>query len=155
MDSRRPPTLLGLSSYLAGHVSRIGHRGLVEALSSHGLRLPHFAVLSALNDFGPLAQHDLSDHLGLNRSHLVGYLDDLEQAGFVSRTRDPADRRRQLVVLQPSGIDLFARLAGLAEESEAAELSMLTASDRRTLARLLKTIVIAHDRAYDQRAIEE
>ncbi len=50
----RPPTLLALPSYLAGHVARIGHRALVEALKEYDLRLPHFAVLVGLGDFGPL-----------------------------------------------------------------------------------------------------
>ncbi|MFE7788806.1 hypothetical protein [Streptomyces sp. NPDC057460] len=51
----RPPSLLALPSYLASHVARIGHLLLVDALAEHDLRLPHFAVLTGLSDFGPLA----------------------------------------------------------------------------------------------------
>src|SRR5690625_3702914 len=94
---QRPPTLLTLPSYLAAHVAKIGRRALVDALSAHGLRLPHFATLTALSDFGPLTQHVLADRLDLNRSHLVGYLDEIERRGLVRRERDPDDRRRQRV----------------------------------------------------------
>src|SRR6476646_6943203 len=94
---RRPPTLLGLPSYLAGHVSTIGKGPLVKELTGRGLRLPHFAVLVGLHDFGAVAQHELAERLGFNRSHLVGYLDHLEHAGHIARTRDPDDRRRQFV----------------------------------------------------------
>jgi DNA-binding MarR family transcriptional regulator len=145
MESPRPPTLLALASYLAGHVSRIGHRGLVDALAEQQLRLPHFAVLAALHDFGSLAQHELADRLGLNRSHLVGYLDDLEAASHVARERDTSDRRRQTVVLEPSGARLFVTLTRLAKEYEATSLGALTAAEQRTLARLLQRVVIADD----------
>jgi DNA-binding MarR family transcriptional regulator len=147
MDSSRPPTLLALSSYLAGHVSRIGHRGLVEALAEHGLRLPHFAVLCALSDFGPLAQHDLANRLGLNRSHLVGYLDNLEQAGHLTRERDALDRRRQHVKLKPSGTALFTELADIAKSAEADNLRALTRTERHTLAQLLRKVVNADDQS--------
>jgi len=114
----RPPTLLALPSYLAGHVARIGHRGLVAALAEVDLRLPHFAVLTGLSDFGPLAQHALADRLGLNRSHLVGYLDLLERRGFVRRERDPEDRRRQRVALTADGLALVGRLQDVAHRSQ-------------------------------------
>jgi DNA-binding MarR family transcriptional regulator len=154
MGSMRPPTLLSLSSYLAGHVSRIGHRALVEALASEGLRLPHFAVLAGLSDLGPLPQHELADRLRLNRSHLVGYLDVLEAAGHVSRERDTGDRRRQTVALEASGAELFASLSTLAEEQEAAALSVLTSRERGTLTELLRRIVVADDESHRSAAAE-
>src|ERR687896_887656 len=95
----RPPSLLALPSYLAGNVARIGHRRLIEALAERELRLAHYAVLAALSDFGALAQHELADRLDLNRSHLVGYVDHVEQRGLVRRDRDPDDRRRIRVTL--------------------------------------------------------
>jgi DNA-binding MarR family transcriptional regulator len=143
--SPRPPTLLALPSYLAGHVARIAHRGLVEALAQHGLRLPHFAVLAALGDFGPLAQHELADRLGLNRSHLVGYLDELQRRDHVARERDPEDRRRQQVALQDPGRVLLRKLADIARKSEAEYLHALSADERQTLTDLLRRIVCSDD----------
>lgn len=142
---RRPETLLGLVSYVAGHVSRIGHRTLVAELAGHGLRLPHFAVLAGLHDFGSLTQHELADRLGLNRSHLVGYLDDLERDGLVSRTRDPSDRRRQLVQLEHAGQLLAAELIDGARAGEAANLAVLNTDELATLAGLLRRVVTADD----------
>lgn len=66
----RPPGLLALPSYLVSHVARLGHEALVDAVGQHGLRLPHFATLTALADFGPLPQHVLAERLGFQRSHL-------------------------------------------------------------------------------------
>ncbi|MCX4974655.1 MarR family winged helix-turn-helix transcriptional regulator [Streptomyces sp. NBC_00620] len=143
----RPPTLLALPSYLAGHVARIGHRTLVEALREHGLRLPHFAILAGLGDFGPLAQHELADRLGLNRSHLVGYLDEVEQQDLVHRERDPRDRRRQRVALTAAGETRLEELKKVADRSQADFLSDLSATERETLITLMRRIVTTDDRA--------
>lgn len=143
----RPPSLLALPSYLAGHVARIGHDALVEAVSRHGLRLPHFATLTALADFGPLPQHALADRLGFQRSHLGGYLDTVEERGLVRRTRDPADRRRQVVELTDEGTALQRRLWRVAERSQDSFLRGLTQEERDTLTTLLRRLLEADDRA--------
>jgi DNA-binding MarR family transcriptional regulator len=147
MDNElRPPTLLGLPSYLAGAAARVGHRLLVEALATHELRLPHFAVLTALSDFGPLPQHELADRLAINRSHLVGYLDDIEQRGLVQRERDPQDRRRQYVALTPSGRAQLRRLHDVALRSQAEFLQALTEHEQQTLITLLRRVLNANDK---------
>jgi DNA-binding MarR family transcriptional regulator len=141
----RPPTLLALPSYLAGHVARIARRGLEEALAEHGLRLPHFAVLTALADLGTMPQHELADRLGLNRSHLVGYLDEVEKRRLVSRGRDAADRRRQVVSLTAAGKELTERLAELARHSERELLGLLSDREYATLVALLRRTVVSDD----------
>ncbi|AXG82964.1 MarR family transcriptional regulator [Streptomyces paludis] len=147
MDSTtRPPSLLALPTYLISHVARLGHDILIAAVADHGLRLPHFATLTALADFGPLPQHVLADRLGLNRSHLVGYLDTLEERGLSRRTRDPADRRRQLVELTPEGEELQHRLLALAERAQEALLHELSPAERTTLTTLLRKVLDTGDR---------
>ncbi|GAA1303743.1 hypothetical protein GCM10009647_021230 [Streptomyces sanglieri] len=143
----RPPSLLALPSYLAGHAARIGHDALVEAVGQHGLRLPHFAALTALSDFGPLPQHVLADRLGFQRSHLGSYLDAIEERGLVRRTRDRADRRRQLVELTDEGVALQRRLWLVAEQSQDSFLGCFTQEERETLTTLLLRLVDADDRA--------
>jgi DNA-binding MarR family transcriptional regulator len=143
----RPPSLLALPSYLAGNVARIGHRLLLEALAEHDLRLAHFAVLAALSDFGPLAQHELADRLDINRSHLVGYVDYIEQLGLVRRDRDPEDRRRQRVALTAAGRELLRDLRAVAKRSQADFLSALSKSERETLLALLRKVLDASDEA--------
>ncbi|MFJ6567698.1 MarR family winged helix-turn-helix transcriptional regulator [Streptomyces sp. NPDC091292] len=144
----RPPSLLALPSYLVSHVARIGHDVLISAVAEHDLRLPHFAALTALADFGPLPQHVLADRLGLNRSHLVGYLDLVEERGLVRRTRDPADRRRQLVALTPEGERLQRQLLDVAERSQEGFLGELTSLERSTLIELLRRVLVADDRTH-------
>jgi DNA-binding MarR family transcriptional regulator len=141
----RPPSLLALPSYLAGNVARIGHRLLFDGLSQHDLRLVHFAILSALSDFGPLAQYELADRLAVQRTHLVGYLDEIEGRGLVRRERDPADRRRQRVALTRSGCELLRPLQEVAQRSQAEFLEVLSEAERETLIALLHRILRADD----------
>ncbi|HWD62028.1 MAG TPA: MarR family winged helix-turn-helix transcriptional regulator [Humibacter sp.] len=141
----RPPTLLGLPSYLAGHVSRIGHSTLVGELTSRGLRLPHFAILAGLHDLGSLPHNELADRLGLNRSHLVGYLDELEGKHAIVRSRDSSDRRRQLISLTTPGESLSSELIRHARTGEATDLSVLNATELATLTELLRRVVEADD----------
>jgi DNA-binding MarR family transcriptional regulator len=145
-DEFRPPTLLGLPSYLAGAAARVGHRLLVDALAAHDLRLPHFAVLTALSDFGPLPQHELADRLAINRSHLVGYLDDLQERGVVQRERDARDRRRQNVALTASGRTQLRRLHEVALRSQDVFLQALTEQERQTLVALLRRVIADTDK---------
>ncbi|WP_243063849.1 MarR family winged helix-turn-helix transcriptional regulator [Humibacter sp. RRB41] len=141
----RPPTLLGLPSYLAGHVSRIGRSTLVGELASRGLRLPHFAIFAGLHDFGSLPHNELADRLGLNRSHLVGYLDELEDKDAIERSRDSSDRRRQLISLTLPGEELASELIEYARSGEATDLSVLNTSELATLTKLLRRVVEADD----------
>ncbi|MET7403480.1 MarR family transcriptional regulator [Dactylosporangium sp. NPDC005572] len=144
-ENERPPTLLGLPSYLAAHVAQIARRPLVDELAARDLRLPHFAVLAGLHDFGATAQHELAGRLGFNRSHLVGYLDHLEQAGHVTRERDSDDRRRHHVQLTPSGARLAVELIETAQAVERERLDILSAKELRTLAMLLRRVLDAND----------
>ncbi|MFD6423253.1 MarR family winged helix-turn-helix transcriptional regulator [Streptomyces sp. NPDC060198] len=146
-EGLRPPSLLALPSYVASHVARIGHEALVDAVGRSGLRLPHFATLTALADFGPLPQHVMADRLGFQRSHLGGYLDTVEERGLVRRTRDRADRRRQVVELTDEGVAEQRRLSEVAKASQDAFLSCLDPDERKTLTLLLRRVLDADDRA--------
>ncbi|MQA62773.1 MAG: MarR family transcriptional regulator [Actinophytocola sp.] len=143
--SRRPPSLLAQPSYLASQVSKFGRRHLEAALEERGLRLGHQAVLSALDDFGPLSQQQLADALDLDKSHLVGRLDELQHRGLVTRSQDPADRRRNKVALTPEGQALASELRPVAIESQKGFLDTLTAAEQKTLTSLLRRVLAAND----------
>lgn len=145
MTSSRPPTLLALTSYVAGHVARLGHLDLVDTLDSYDLRLPHYATLAALDDFGPLPQHDLAARLGFNRSHLVGYLDKVEQQGLVHRERDTKDRRVQRITLTEKGRALCAELHPVARRSQRRLTHTLTEDERDTLHTLMLRVLEANE----------
>jgi MarR family transcriptional regulator, lower aerobic nicotinate degradation pathway regulator len=143
----RPPSLLVLPSYVAAQVSKYGRRRLEEVLREHGLLLGHLAILTALDDFGPMSQQQLADSLDFDKSHLVGRIDVLEERDLVTRTQDPGDRRRHRVALTPAGRTLLNRLLPVAKQSQTGFLEALTAAEQRTLISLLRRVLSANDAA--------
>jgi MarR family transcriptional regulator, lower aerobic nicotinate degradation pathway regulator len=143
----RPPSLLAQPSYLASQVSKYGRRLLVAALAEHDLRLIDFAVLLSLDDFGARSQQQLADSLDFDKSDLVGRIDRLEQRGLVTRSQDPADRRRNLVKLTRRGRALVRRLQPVALRSQEGFLDALSKEEQETLVALLRRVLVANDAA--------
>lgn len=147
VSTARPPALLALPIYVLSRLGRLGQRVTQESIAGLGLLLPHVSVLAALDDFGPLAQHELADRLGINRSHLVRYVDELEGREAVRRERDPEDRRRQVVSLTPAGRALLARVRAPIDEVQERFLAALSADERAVLMDLLLRLLEHADEA--------
>jgi DNA-binding MarR family transcriptional regulator len=143
----RPPSLLAQPAYLAAQVSRYGRREFEHALSERGLRLIHHGVLTALDDFGPLAQQQLADSLDHDKSHLVRYIDHLERHGLLTRVQDPADRRRNQVAITDAGRALLRELLAAERRSQRGFLDALSPDEQRTLESLLRRVLDANDSA--------
>jgi DNA-binding MarR family transcriptional regulator len=139
----RAPTLLAEPTYVLAKLGRIAQRLTQESIADQGLLLPHFSVLATLNDFGPLAQHEVAARLGLNRSHLVAYVDELESRNAVRRERDPDDRRRQVVSLTQTGRTLLTELKAPISTAQDRFLAVLTEQERAILLELLARL-LAH-----------
>ncbi|MER8105359.1 MarR family transcriptional regulator [Kitasatospora sp. NPDC094016] len=135
--SSLPPTLLDLSTYLLSRIGRTARGRLAEQLAEHGLRLWDMAVLAALADFGPHAQRDLVQRLGIDPSDLAKVADQLAAAGYVERVRDPADRRRVSVSVTGAGRALLAELDARARAVQDEVLAPLDARERQLLHGLL------------------
>ncbi|GAA4040302.1 MarR family winged helix-turn-helix transcriptional regulator [Nonomuraea soli] len=139
-----PPTLLALSAYLLSRAGKSARARVAVHLAAEGLRLWHMAVLAALADFGPHVQGDLAARLGIDRSDMVKVVDELSEAGFVERTRDPADRRRVHVSLTPAGEAALRRLVSDAGAVDDSLLRPLDPEERATLRTLLLKILAAN-----------
>ncbi|MFJ8441615.1 MarR family winged helix-turn-helix transcriptional regulator [Kitasatospora griseola] len=132
-----PPALLELTTYLLSRVGKDARNRLAELLAADGLRLHHHAALAALADFGPHTQRDLATRLRLDPSDLAKAADQLAAAGWLDRTRDPADRRRLTLTLTPAGATRLAELGALARDVQDTVLAPLTAAERAALHGLL------------------
>lgn len=154
-DNPRPPSLLAQPSYLASQVAKYGRRRLQAVLAEHDLALIDNAILTTLDDFGSRSQQQLADALDFNKGHLVGHIDDLADRGLLTRTQDPADRRRNAITLAPAGKALIDHLRPIAIASHHGFLDTLTASEQDTLIGLLRRVLAANDAARLSSTAEE
>lgn len=117
-----------------------------DVLAAGGLQHWQFKVLMALRRAGPpytASPSQLADELGLTRGALSARLAAIEDAGWIVREQDGGDRRRVHVRLTETGNAAFERHLDREERGEAALLSALSPRQRRTLADLLRKLVLA------------
>jgi DNA-binding MarR family transcriptional regulator len=125
--SRSIPHLTNLSR-------RVYAKATVELL---GMNLKQVAMLVALRDQGELPQTTLCDMMKLTQNTVVTWLNELEDAGYVARARDPEDRRKHNVVLTAKGAIALERAETELRKLEDEVLSALTADERTQLRKLL------------------
>jgi DNA-binding MarR family transcriptional regulator len=109
-------------------------RRLRNALDAHDLKPRQYHILGLLHDHGPMGQRELGEAIGgVDPSILVTLLNPLEAVGFVSRERDPADRRRHVVRLTAAGRGHFESATRAQREVEDALFAGLDEGQLRQL----------------------
>jgi DNA-binding MarR family transcriptional regulator len=126
---------------LIDHLARIGRRAADTCDTSGCLRPRHLIALKVLGDRGPMGQHALGEALSLDPSNVVGLLNELEDRELITRRRDPADRRRHIVALSPSGERETALSSEQTRRIEDDLLRALSPAERATLYDLLSRAV--------------
>jgi DNA-binding MarR family transcriptional regulator len=116
-----------------------------EGYARFGINGRELAVLTVLADGEPPSQLEAAQRLSIDRTTMVALLDELEAKGLVARSADPADRRRNIVVLTPAGRECLVGASRATDEAERAFLAPLGETDRQRLREMLRTIVLADD----------
>jgi DNA-binding MarR family transcriptional regulator len=126
------------SAALLDHLARRVRVRAESSLAPLGLRPRHLVALTVLRDQDGSTQQDLASTLQLDRTNVVGLLNDLERDGLIRRRRSTEDRRRHLVELTKTGRARLAKaeLALAAVEDEV--LSGLDPEQREQLYSLLQ-----------------
>ena len=73
------------SSALLDHLARLTRVRAESALTPLGLRARHLVALTVLRDHGSATQQSLSGALRIDRTNLVGLLNELEADGLIAR----------------------------------------------------------------------
>jgi DNA-binding MarR family transcriptional regulator len=88
-------------------VIRIARHPRMAELMSVGVEVPVdrrlFVLLNLIRDRGPIRASELVDLMSVDQSTVSRQLAALEEAGLVSRSVDPSDRRAALVEVTPVG----------------------------------------------------
>ena len=146
--ARPPKELLSSASFLLKRLGFAVKERMIEAFEETGLSAYDHAILALLHEEPSETQAMIADALGLDRSHLVGVLDELEERGLIERRRDQIDRRRHLVSLTPKGEEALTRLRAVAKRVDDEFFKPLDAAERKTLKALLARLASHHDARY-------
>lgn len=132
------PGLGDRCSYLVARAHRAMFRRAADVLAPLGLSPRDFGVLSALAGAQPCSQQRLAEILGISAPAVLGFVDELESAGLVSRRRNAADRRAYDLTLTGTGatkLDAGRRAANELQASMSAAIGEAADNDLRQLLR--------------------
>jgi DNA-binding MarR family transcriptional regulator len=126
------------SAALLVHLARHMRVRSEAAIAPLGLRARHLIALTVLRDQGGSTQAALATTLQIDRTNLVGLLNELEAEGLIARRRSSADRRRHMVGLTESGARLLAEAECALAAAENEVLGALDRDQREQLYSLLQ-----------------
>lgn len=135
-----PMGVIGRMGRLAKHLDR----AIQETFSEFGLTIGEFDVLAALRRSGQpyqLTPTELFNTLMVSSGTMTHRIDRLEQAELVRRTPDPSDRRGTLIELTDKGFNVIEKAVTAHVANEHRVLSGLEASERESLAELLRKLL--------------
>lgn len=134
-----------LPEALAGHacflINTLGARAIElfnEELGGFDLSVRAAGILLLLDAQGPTSQHVIGRQLRLERSTLSLTVDEVEAGNFVSRRRDPADRRRNQLQLTDHGREAVAAAKAASDRSTDFLLHGMAIEQREELLTLLR-----------------
>src|SRR5918999_2443445 len=119
------------TGFLAQKVGTLFLQAVGEQLSVLGLGNRPFFVLAGVAHGAPISQQDLSRALSIDPTTMVALVDELEQGGFVQRTRNPRDRRRYDLTITGTGAQALAAAQQAMDDVEEEFFSPLTDAERR------------------------
>ena len=151
MPERRPDVQSLLAAYpriyFACHRRHVRDPRTRRVLSAH-----QASILDHLDAVEPTTLGDLAGHMGVTPATMSIAIDRLENAGYVTRARSAADRRRAELRLTPAGERIKSASSVLEPDRVKALLDQIPAKERREALAGLTRLAEAADAAIRARA---
>jgi DNA-binding MarR family transcriptional regulator len=100
-----------------------------------------FAILASLTDQHVSSQQQLAERLEINRTTMVKLLDRLQETGYVTRTRNHANRRSYLLALTREGSKALRAMQRSVMKSDDLLFANLSREERARLNELLRAVL--------------
>ena len=138
-----PAALTHWPGYLLTFIAEHATERFEAAVAEYGIKSKHASVLVVVDAEGPMSQRALGRRLRIDKSPMVGLLDDLERLGLAERRRSDEDRRVQAIHLTAKGRAVLARVEEIADAENARTFDVLDDAEREQLHALLLRIAEA------------
>jgi MarR family transcriptional regulator for hemolysin len=123
--------------YVLFETARLLSKRFDQRARALGLTRAQCQLLVRLAQHEGINQAGLADLLELEPISLARLIDRMEQAGWIERRADPADRRARLLYMSEKAKPLFDQVVEVGYATRAEALAGLSAADRDTLVDLL------------------
>ncbi len=134
-------------SFLLAKASAVALAEGNRSLAKLGLRVRSYSVLALAAGQARPSQRDLAHFLRLDASQIVMLVDELERDGLVVRELDRSDRRANVVVATPKGVEVFQAARIAVRDAEDVAYAGLNTRQRAQLAQLLHAIAFGDPEA--------
>jgi DNA-binding MarR family transcriptional regulator len=138
-----PPSLTHWPGFLMTFIAEHASERFERELGPAGIRSKHAALLVVIDAEGPMSQRALGRRLRIDKSPMVGLVDDLEREGLAERRRGASDRRVQAIHLTAKGRRVLQRVTRLADEGNERTFGALDEDERVILHDLLLRVAEA------------
>ena len=138
-----PPALTHWPGYLMAFIGEHATDRFECGLADEGIRSKHASILVVIDAEGPMSQRELGRRLRIDKSPMVGLVDDLEHLGLAERRRGDSDRRVQAIHLTPRGRTVLQRVRRLADDENERTFGVLDDDERALLHDLLLRVAEA------------
>lgn len=134
-----PSTLAKSPHFQVERVRRHTKDEVERTLAKHDSTMREYWILMCV-DGEPMSQRQLSELLTIDASDMVRLIDNLENNNWVTRERDPKDRRRQIVAATKKGTKVLAKLAADVAEAEDRALEASSNKQLKSLRKLSQAL---------------
>lgn len=111
-----------------------------RVLEPLGIHPRHFGVLAIVSREQLCSQSQVAARMGLSPAAILGFVDEMEAAGLVQRTRNDTDRRSYNLELTAQGRRCLSKAVAVAEQLQAEFVRRLGAAGDAELRALLRQI---------------
>jgi DNA-binding MarR family transcriptional regulator len=140
-----PLIAVGSLAERAGFLIARAHRtvrGWAEPqLAILGIHPPHFGVLAVVGREQPCSQSLVATRMRITAPAVLGFIDELEAAGLLQRSRNDADRRSNDVVLTAPGRTCLAAAMAVGKSVQEEIVRRLGSSGEAELRSLLRKLI--------------
>jgi DNA-binding MarR family transcriptional regulator len=138
-----PASLAHWPGYLLSFIAEHETERFERALARQRIRTKHASVLALIDAEGPMSQRGLCRRLRIDKSPMVGLVDDLERLGLAERRRSDADRRVQDIHLTERGRAVVGHIVDVADAQNERTFGVLDDDEREQLHGLLLRVAEA------------
>lgn len=112
-------------SYLTSALGTQVRNRFTDLLAPLGIHPKHYGLLHTIASRAGSSQQEVADLMQIRRSLMVALVDDVEEAGLLTRGRHPVDRRAHALHLTAAGRRLLTKADRVADQLDAELLAPL------------------------------